>query len=135
MIGYVAQPFEVELDSRETLTFPQPIIFTVANLTQYGGGAQIAPQALPDDGFMEMVVVLRQDMPLLLANFGRLFNGTIDQIPQVLTRRFQSMNVRRKVAAPIQVDGELVEVGPNVEIRLLPQALTVLVPDASATGA
>lgn len=133
LIGYVAQPFEVEIDGRETLTFPDPMIFTVANLTQYGGGARIAPHALPDDGFMEMVVMLRQDMPLLLANIGRLFNGTIDQLPQVFTRQFKGMVVHRKMTAPIQVDGELVEAGPNVEIRLLPQALTVLVPDASPT--
>jgi diacylglycerol kinase (ATP) len=131
LIGYVTQPFDVELDGGETLTFSDPMIFTVANLTQYGGGARIAPHALPDDGFMEMVVMLRQDMPLLLANIGRLFNGTIDQLPQVFTRRFQCMDVRRKMAAPIQVDGELVEAGPNVEIRLIPQALTVLVPDTS----
>ena len=134
LIGYVAQPFDVEIDARVNLTFPDPIIFTVANLTQYGGGAQIAPQALPDDGFMEMVVVRRQDMPLVLANIGRLFNGTLDQIPQVFTQRFETMNVRRQVAAPIQVDGELIEAGPNVEIRLLPRALAVLVPDSSATG-
>jgi diacylglycerol kinase (ATP) len=133
LIGYVAQPFDVEIDGRVNLTFPDPMIFTAANLTQYGGGAQIAPQALPDDGFMEMVVVRRQDMPHLIANIGKLFNGTLDQIPQVFTQRFQSMKVRRKVAAPIQVDGELVEAGTDVEIRLLPRALTVLVPDSSAT--
>ncbi len=131
LIGYVAQPFEVSLDDSETLSFPDPIIFTAANLTQYGGGARIAPQALSDDGYMEMVVALRQDMPLLLANVGRLFNGTIDQIPQILTRRFQRMDVRRKLAAPIQMDGELVEAGPNVEIRLLPNSLNVLVPAAT----
>jgi diacylglycerol kinase family enzyme len=135
LLGYVAQPFDVEIDGRVKLVFPDPIIFTVANLTQYGGGAQIAPQALPDDGFMEMVVVRRQDMPLLLANIGRVFNGTIDQIPQVFTQRFHRMRVRRQSAAPIQVDGELVDAGPDVEICLLPQALTVLVPDDSATEA
>jgi diacylglycerol kinase (ATP) len=129
LIGYDAQPFEVELDEgREQLAFPNPVIFTVANLTQFGGGAQIAPQARPDDGYMEMVVVLRQDLPLLLVNIGRLFNGTVDQLSQVSTQRFRSMDVRRKTAAPIQLDGELVAAGPDVEIRLLPKALVVLVP-------
>ena len=66
--------------------------------------------------------------------WGSGLNGTIDQIPQMLTRRFKRMDVRRKLAAPIQMDGELVEAGPNVEIRLLPKALTVLVPDATTTG-
>jgi diacylglycerol kinase (ATP) len=130
LIGYDAQPFEVELDEgREKLSFPNPVIFTVANLTQYGGGAQIAPQASPDDGLMEMVVVLRKDLPLLLVNIGRLFNGTVDKLSQVSTQRFRHMDVRRRNAAPIQLDGELVEAGPDVEIRLLPKALVVLVPE------
>jgi diacylglycerol kinase (ATP) len=135
LIGYVAQPFEVELDEgREKLSFPNPVIFTVANLTQFGGGAQIAPQARPDDGLMEMVVVLRQDLPLLLVNIGRLFNGTVDQLSQVSTQRFRRMDVRRRNAAPIQLDGELVAAGPDVEIRLLPKALVVLVPESSDPG-
>jgi diacylglycerol kinase family enzyme len=134
LIGYDAQPFDVELDEgREKLSFPNPVIFTAANLTQYGGGAQIAPQARADDGLMEMVVVLRQDLPFLLVNIGRLFNGTLDRLPQVLTRRFRTLAVRRRSAAPIQLDGELVEAGRAVEIRLLPQALVVLVPDSTAT--
>ncbi len=135
LIGYDAQPFEVDLDDgQEKLSFPNPVIFTVANLTQYGGGAQIAPQARSDDGLMEMVVVLKQDLPLLLVNIGRLFNGTVDQLSQVFTQRFRSLNVRRRNAAPIQVDGELVDAGPDVEIRLLPKSLNVLVPESATTG-
>lgn len=131
LLTYDAQPFDVDLDAGgEKLAFPNPVIFTVANLTQYGGGAQIAPQASPDDGLMEMVVVLRPDLPLVLMNLGRLFNGTLDRLPQVLTRRFRTLAVRRRNAAPIQLDGELVEAGPDVEIRLLPQTLVVLVPES-----
>ncbi len=131
-ITFSPQPFEVEFDGRETLAFTEPAICTVANLTQYGGGAQIAPRARPDDGLMEMVVVQHQDLPLLLVNIGRLFNGTVDQLPQVFTRQFRHLVVRRPHAAPIQVDGELVEAPPSVEIGLQSRALTVLVPQQQA---
>jgi diacylglycerol kinase (ATP) len=130
-ITFTPQPFQVEFDGRETVSFADPVICTVANLTQYGGGAQIAPKARPDDGFMEMVVVRQADLPYLLVNIGRLFNGTVDQLPQVFTRRFQSLVVHRQMKAPIQVDGELVTAGPDVEIRLRPKALFVLVPDSA----
>lgn len=135
LIGYDAQPFAVELDGGQAkFAFSNPVIFTVANLTQYGGGAQIAPQARPDDGVMEMVVVLRPDLPLLLVNIVRLFNGTVDQLPQVFTQRFRNMDVHRRNAAAIQLDGELVEAGPDVQIRLRPRALFVLVPGTGADG-
>ena len=129
LIAYEPQPFEVALDGEPAQVFADPVIFTLANLTQYGGGAQIAPQARSDDGQMEMVVVLRQDLPLVLVNEARLFNGTLDRLPQVLTRRFRTLTVRRRRATPIQLDGELVEAGAEVEIRLLPQTLSVLVPE------
>ena len=129
LIAYEPQPFEVALDGEPAQVFADPVIFTLANLTQYGGGLQIAPQARSDDGQMEMVVVLRQDLPLVLVNVARLFNGTLDRLPQVLTRRFRTLTVRRRRATPIQLDGELVEAGAAVEIRLLPQTLSVLVPE------
>lgn len=132
LITYEDQPIHAALDDGPAQTIPNPILFTVANLTQFGGGAQIAPKARPDDGFMELVVALRPDLPLLLMNIGRLFNGTIDQLPQITTRRFQRMDLHRPKATPIQLDGELVEAGREVAIRLLPKALSVLVPVPSS---
>jgi diacylglycerol kinase (ATP) len=131
-ITFNPQPFEVEFDGRETVSFARPAICTVANLTQWGGGAQIAPRARPDDGMMEMVVVEHQDLPLLLVNIGRLFNGTIDQLPQVFTRPFRSLVVKRQHTAAIQIDGELVDAPPQVEIGLRSRGLSVLVPRQQA---
>ena len=128
LITYEDQPIHAALDGGPAQVFSNPILFTVANLTQYGGGAQIAPKARPDDGLMELVVALRPDLPLLLINIARLFNGTLDQLPQVATRRFRQMDLHRLRATPIQLDGELVDAGREIFIRLLPKALSVLVP-------
>jgi diacylglycerol kinase (ATP) len=129
LITYEDQPIHATLDGGPAQHFPNPILFTVANLTQYGGGAQIAPKARPDDGFMELVVAARPDLPLLLVNIGKLFNGTIDQLPQVITRRFRTLEIHRSKPTPIQLDGELVDAGRDILVRLLPKAITVLVPD------
>ena len=133
LIGYTPQPLEVRLDGGPGEFIADPIIFTVANLTQYGGGAQIAPQARPDDGIMEMVVVRNSDLPLLLLNIAKLFNGTLHHLTQVATRPFRTLDVHRHHAAPIQMDGELVDAGAEIEFRLLPKTLSVLVPEIDAT--
>ncbi len=129
LITYEDQPIHATLDGGPAQHFPNPILFTVANLTQYGGGAQIAPKARPDDGFMELVVAARPDLPLLLVNIGKLFNGTIDQLPQISTRRFRTLEIHRSKPTPIQLDGELVDAGRDILVRLLPKAITVLVPN------
>ena len=131
LMTYAPQTIHAVLDGAPAQVFSDPILFTVANLTQYGGGAQIAPKARPDDGLMELVVALRPDLPLLLINVARLFNGTLDELPQVATRRFRQLDLHRAKATPIQLDGELVDAGRDVQIRLLPQALAVLVPTVS----
>lgn len=127
-LDYKTQPFEVELDGTERLAFPDPLLFTVANLTQFGSGAQVAPRAQPDDGFLELVQISRHDAPAVLAQLPRLFQGTLHTLPQVVTRRFQALVVRRREAGPMQVDGELVDAPAEVTVGVLPRALTVLVP-------
>lgn len=127
---YVPQPFRVLVDGTEQLSFEDVLVFTVANLTQFGGGARIAPSACPDDGRLEMVVVQRQDVAGLIAGISRLFNGTLDRLPGVVTRRFQRLEVHRRKPGAIQVDGELLETTARVTVSVRRKALQVLVPGA-----
>lgn len=127
-LTYDPQPFKYSLDGGKPQRCDDPIVFTAANLTQYGGGAQIAPKACADDGWLELTVLHRKDMPAVLINLPRLFDGSIDRLPEVVTRRFKSLRVHRTKEAPIQLDGELVESGPDVEVDVKPRALNILIP-------
>ena len=131
---YIPQDVRVTLDGSESLFFAEPIIFTVANISQFGGGAIIAPQAEADDGWLELVVVLRRDMPTLVANLPRLFNGTLHQMPEVITRHFRRLEIIRPQASPLQIDGELVNAGVDVQVRVHEQRLRVLVPNKYLPG-
>jgi len=125
---YKPQPIEICLDGDRELSFDDPVILTVANLTQFGGGARIAPQACPDDGYLELVVVSRKDILRVVSQLNRLFDGTLDKIPEVISLRFRSLVARRQSASPLQLDGELVDAGTEVIIAVKPRALTVVVP-------
>lgn len=127
-LGYEPQPFTVSVDDQPPRAFPDPVVFTIANLTQYGGGARIAPSARADDGLLELVTVAQRDAAMVLPNLGKLFDGRIDTVPQVTTLHFSRMVVRRARPAPIQFDGELTDAPEEVDVRVLPKALTVLEP-------
>jgi diacylglycerol kinase (ATP) len=131
-IEYEPQDMEIELDDAAPQRFHHPMVLTVANLTQYGGGAVIAPMARGDDGQLELVMALRQDVPVVIANCLRFFNGTAHRIPGLIHHGFRRMTVRRERAAPIQMDGELVEAGTVVRFRVEAGALRVLVPPAES---
>lgn len=128
-LGYVPHPFQIKLDEKRSRIFTDPILLTVANLTQYGGGARVAPHASAGDGLLELVVVLKKDMPKVLPQIARLFDGTFMKIREVKSYQFKRLEVSAGYAGPVQVDGELLKTGPDLTIDVLPRALTVLVPD------
>ena len=131
LIAYEPQPFDVKIDGSREEHFEDPLVFTIANLTQYGGGAKIAPTACADDGFLELVSLSRKDAPWIVSELPRLFDGTVDRVSRIKSIRFSQLNVYWKRPAPIQVDGELIEPVTHVEIKVLPKSLTVLVPTDS----
>jgi len=128
LLEYKAQPFHVEIDG-EPLDFKHPLIFTVANLSQYGSDVLVAPDAKADSGNLELVAIEKKDMPLVISQIHRLIEKTFHHHPLVTNRQFKTMTVQRKSASPIQIDGELMKAETDVRIEVLPSALNVIVPN------
>lgn len=128
LFDYKAEVFRIRMDDGEERTIEYPMLFTVANLTQYGGGALIAPQARADDGYLWLTHAKRSDVPKLIPQLPKLFDGKIDKVAGIRIEPFRKLTVIRETPQPIQLDGELVESGEAVEISIRPKALRVLVP-------
>ncbi len=128
LFDYTPQPFTFCIDDGEEFTIDDTQVCTAANLSQYGGGAQIAPGAKADDGQLLLVTVRKHDMPVVLMMVGKLFDGTIDRLSGIHTQPFRTLTVRRKTAGPMQLDGELITAPAEVKITVQPRALNVLVP-------
>ena len=126
---YEPQKLTVRIDDSEEAVFNDALLFSVANLSQYGGGARIAPNACPDDGFLELIVAARKDIGKLLANIARFFDGRLTEVPEVFMRKFKKLTVYREKPSPIQVDGDLVDAGKEVVFSVDPKALRILAPD------
>ena len=125
---YQPQPFALILDGKEELHIPDPLLCTIANLTQYGGGAQIAPGAKSDDGNLQLVTIRRKDFGKVIPMIGKVFDGTCDRLREIETRAFETLTVRREKEGPMQLDGELLSAPTDIHIRVQPRALNVLVP-------
>jgi YegS/Rv2252/BmrU family lipid kinase len=127
LLEYKAQPFHVEIDG-EKLHLKHPLIFTVANLSQFGSDVLVAPDAQADNGKLELVAIERKDMPMVLAQVHRFIERTFHLHPLVVNRHFERMVVKRENQTPIQVDGEIFNTEKEVRIEVLPSALNVLIP-------
>ena len=128
LLEYKAQPFQVEIDG-EQLDFKNPLIFTVANLSQYGSDVLVAPDAKADSGQLELIAIEKKDMPMVISHVHRFIEKTFHQHPLVTNRSFKTMTVQRESATPIQIDGELMKAETDIHIGVLPGALNVIVPN------
>ena len=104
------------------------LTLAVANASQYGGGARIAPRARTEDGQLELCALppLRPGNALGLT--WRLFTGRIEGAPDVLCLRGAEFTVEQPGHGPLQTDGEVHAAGPVVRFTVAPGSLRVLCP-------
>lgn len=124
------RPEEYELTIDGELLRRKAFTIAVANSSQYGNDARIAPHASVTDGLLD--VVLLDDVSFLgaVALFPRLMRGTIDRSPHVTTRRGRHIEIRRHAPGPAHLDGEPFTLPELLTIDVQPASLRVLLPDA-----
>jgi YegS/Rv2252/BmrU family lipid kinase len=127
LLEYKAQPIQVDIDGKE-LTFEHPLVFTIANLSQFGAEVVVAPDAEADSGELEFVTVEQKNMPKLITHLQSLTDHTFTDLPYVTNQRFRKMTVRRENNTPIQIDGEGLSIGTEAKIEVVPKALKIVVP-------
>jgi YegS/Rv2252/BmrU family lipid kinase len=127
LLEYRAQPFHIEMDGKE-FKMKHPLIFTIANLSQFGSDFLVAPDAKADDGNLELVAIETKDMPMVLAQVHRFIEKTFHQHPLVCNHHFKKMTVRRENNSPLQIDGEIYNTTNDVTIEVIPSALNVIIP-------
>lgn len=127
LLEYKAQPFQIQIDD-EFIEFKHPLIFTVANLSQFGSDVLVAPDAKSDSGVLELVAIEKKDMPLVMSQIHRFIEKTFHLHPLVTNRHFKTMVVHRENASPIQIDGEVMKAETDVRIEVIPSALNVIIP-------
>ncbi len=132
--SYRRQRLEIEgADGRvETL---DAFLASVANSTQYGNNARIAPRARLDDGALDLVAVTTKNLFRAIPLVVRLFRGTVDHSPSVRTLRGARFVIRRAAAGPIHTDGEVHDCEAELRVRVVPGSLRVVVPRDGRAGA
>ena len=99
----------------------------VANCRYFGAGMEICPEAEPDDGLLDALLigdVTKTDLALTLP---KIYRGTHLPHPKAELLRGKAVSVDADVPLPIQLDGEQPGTTP-VRFEVLPKALRLRVP-------
>ena len=105
---------------------------SVANSKAIGGGMYVAPDAELDDGEFDIVTVGEVGKLRFVGNLPRVFKGTHVEKDEVRVFRAPHLELSASKPFPVYADGEHLTDLP-ASLRVLPRALTVLVPDAAAS--
>jgi diacylglycerol kinase (ATP) len=117
--------FRVELDGEPTER--DAMFVAVGNAPSYGGGMRITPDAVLDDGLLDVCVVGAMSRTALLGQFPKLFRGTHVRHPAVELRRARTVRIEADRPFFLYADGE--EIGPlPATMSVEPAALTALCP-------
>lgn len=128
-----------EVENPHTLTFavdggePQTadaINVIIANARYAGGGMEVAPQADPSDGQMELVIITPGGVLDLAEVTARLLMGEVDQSQHTLCVPARTLRLSADPPIPFNIDGDPVGAG-TLEVEVIPAALHVLVPEGA----
>jgi diacylglycerol kinase (ATP) len=110
-------------DSREA----EIMFATVGNSRQYGGGIRIVPEALIDDGHLDLCIVHRTSRFQLLKTLPRAYTGAHVKSPFVETGRGASFSFASERPLEVYADGERITDTP-VRFSLAGERLRIVAP-------
>ncbi|WP_320054165.1 diacylglycerol kinase family lipid kinase [uncultured Acetobacteroides sp.] len=122
--GYKPKAYTITVDGQRYSR--SAFLITVANASQYGNNAYIAPQADLQDGILDVVVVTK--LPLISgpAFAAKMFLKKIESSQYVEIIRGRNITIEREEEDYIHFDGEPGRMGKTLEISVQPSSLKVV---------
>ena len=123
---YRPSPVRVRVDGKEV--FNGPFYSIAFGIGKYcGGGMRQCPDAVLDDGLIDMTLVPRLNVLELLGRMPRLFDGTLGRVKQLVFARGREFEVEVTGGSGelMEADGEIVASTP-VRLHVCPTQLRVI---------
>lgn len=122
---YKAQDFELIIDGKSTIK--NAYLMSFANGSQWGNNAYIAPTADVSDGLMDIAILKDFNFMNAIAIGYRMFNKSLDKSSFMEVIKTKEVLVKQK-GIIAHIDGEPIEVGNEIRIKVNPLSLKVIVP-------
>ncbi|HEV8582303.1 MAG TPA: diacylglycerol kinase family protein [Thermoanaerobaculia bacterium] len=100
----------------------------VSNIPNYGGAFRLAPDARPDDGWLDLLLFRGTGRATTLAFALDLLRSAHVRRRDVEIRRVREVVFAQPAGAPAQVDGDLCQERLPLTVRLAPERLLILAP-------
>lgn len=124
--NYQSELFELTIDGKQYER--EAFILCVANGSQYGNNAYIAPMADVTDGIFEISLLKPFKSHLLPIIGSQLFRKKFHQSKYIETFSGKSIQITRKNSGVVNIDGEPIEMSNKLDITLQSKSLKIIIP-------
>jgi len=115
----------IEVDDQ--IVFKGEIFSMNVGICKYnGGGMMQVPYAIPDDGFLDMMIIKKASKFIVIRHARKLYDGTLVNLPVVKTFRGKSIRIRSTGKIYLETDGESLGHTPFT-YEIIPTVLKVIV--------
>lgn len=126
LLKYRNIPLKINLDDK-TFIEVKAFLLAVGNAQYYGGGIQIIPTAVIDDGYLNVCIIGNVNKLDVLTTIPKAFKGKHLEHEKVTTYKAKKIIITSTISAPIHADGEMIGRLPAV-IELFPEKQNFLIP-------
>lgn len=106
------------------------VLALVSNIGLYAGGyAQVSPGARIDDGVMELWLFSGDSLAEIVQHVWAVISGTHQKSTKVKGVQCREINISSSAELYLQVDGDPLPAGEEVQIAIQPESLRVLIPE------
>ena len=117
---------KIKIDGQEI--YSKILFAAIGNGKFYGGRFKITPEAILDDGLLEICTVEEMGRFKYLSIIPKVFKGTHSSVKGVNFYRAKEVVIQSSEPVLAQVSGEVIEGQKEFTITLLPKSLKLIVP-------
>ncbi|NQX40142.1 lipid kinase, YegS/Rv2252/BmrU family [Pedobacter steynii] len=127
MLDYKPQTYHIYIDGKEYIR--KAFVVSVANSSQYGNNAHIAPNASITDGLLDVCIIKEFPMYKIPVLAYHMLNGSADQSNMVEIIQGREIRIQRMSNDAIHIDGEPFFMGKEINVSIVPLSLNIITPD------
>ncbi|MFI3140851.1 MAG: YegS/Rv2252/BmrU family lipid kinase [Clostridia bacterium] len=126
LLNKMSNEFTIKVDDEPEYT--KELLFCLgANSRWYGGGYKGAPDALPNDGYIDLVTIEKVSKLKLLGLLGKYKKGEHKDLPITTIKRCKKVVIKAKKEAAVNVDGECFYTH-ETEFEIVPNKIKFIIP-------
>ncbi len=125
--------FDISVDGKDV--FSGKVLSMNLGICKYnGGGLMQVPNAIPDDGLLDVTVIKAISKFKIIKNVKKLYDGSIAKLKFVNTYRGATCRIvsRPQGSVYLEADGESLGHSP-LEFSVIPKALNFIIPEPETT--